>query len=607
VSLLHPRSLGKAAPDDLSPASPLVLVVDDDEVFRLVARSYLEDAGFRVEEAVNGASAVERFAAHEPDIVLLDIVMPDMDGFTTCSALRALPGGLRTPIVMMTSVDDRESIERAYEVGATDFIVKPINSFILKHRLQHILRASRYLVHFDGVTGLPKRDLFLERLEMAISSARRNDRYVAVLFLDLDDFRRFNDTLGHQLGDEILRRVADRLGELRVDDFCARQDGASDSPHPVARFGGDEFMVLLPDIRDEGDVANVALRVNESLSRPFQVGCEEVCVTASIGISAFPLDGSDPQLLLERAELAMNHAKRSGRGGFQFYGAPLNARSQARLSVEKEIRRALEREELEVHYQPRIDIQQEAVAGLEALVRIRGVEGEWLSPAGFIPVAEDTGLIEPLGARVFRDACERFLELWPRHERLGLSVNLSARQFREPGLAEKMAITLQEMEISPERIELELTEGVLLEDADSSIATLTELKDLGFRLAVDDFGTGYSSLSYLRRFPLDVIKIDRSFVQDLPNESRDAAIVEAIIELGHKLSLEIVAEGVEKRHQLHWLRSRGCDQVQGFLYSPPIPSASVGEWIDGWEAASERAIVEAVRGAFPARAVAERC
>lgn len=581
---------------------PLVLVIDDDDVFRTVTRAYLEHAGFRVEEAKGGGDAVANFDRIAPDIVLLDILMPDRDGFETCGALRQLPKGRHTPIVMMTGVDDHRSIERAYEVGATDFINKPLNSFILTHRLQHILRANRYLVHFDDLTGLPKRGLFLERLEMAIASGRRHSHYVAILYIALDSFKRFNDTMGHRIGDQILCQVADRLGDLRASD-CSAINEVEDLPSasdpgesPVARFGGDEFMVLLPDIRHEKDIAVVARKVNELLARPFTLGGKEIHVTASIGISAYPLDGTEPELLLERAAVAMDHAKQAGRDRYQFYGESLNKRSQARLEIERQLRTALEENQLAVHYQPKVNIQQESVCGVEALVRMPNICGRPISPKDFIPIAEDSGLIVPLGDWVFRNACEQFaktreLDIAP----INVAVNLSACQFRGKNLPASMLEVLHPLGLSPENIELELTEGILLEDTDNSIATLTKLKDLGFRIAVDDFGTGYSSLSYLKRFPLDTIKLDQSFIRDLPSDKSDAAIVEAVIDLGHKLSFEIVAEGVEHRRQLEFLRERGCDVIQGYLFSPPLSFEALSDWLLNWESESELAVIRAVR------------
>lgn len=600
--MLRPGRNANASVIDLDPSPPLALIVDDDQVFRTVVRAYLEHAGFRVEEAEDGPRAVEKFESVGPDIVLLDIIMPGMDGFETCSALRELPSGPRTPIVMMTGVDDHESIERAYEVGATDFINKPLNSFILTHRIQHIVRANRYLIHFDGLTGLPKRDLFLERLEMAIASGRRYEHYVAVLFLALDNFKRFNDTLGHRAGDQILRQVAERLGELRASDYFARNDEDGVVPavlpedQPVARFAGDEFMVLLPDIRQEKDIALVARRVNESLSRPFDIGGKEIHVTASIGVSAYPLDGSDPQLLLERAAVAMNHAKQAGRGQYQFYGERLNARTQERLSIESQLRKSLDQGELFLHFQPKVDIQRTEIAGVEALARLPVVDGKQISPADFIPVAEETGLIVSLGDWVFRKACEEYAKMGGHDlPAFDLSINLSASQFCRKHLSEELARILEETGVEPTRVELELTESILLEDTESSIATLTDLKDLGFRIAMDDFGTGYSALSYLKRFPIDVLKIDQSFVRGLPRDMGDCAIVEGIIELSHKLSLEVVAEGVEHRRQLNFLRDRGCDVIQGFFFSRPIPGENVADWVSDWEVESERALIQAVR------------
>ncbi|MEE8166241.1 MAG: EAL domain-containing protein [Myxococcota bacterium] len=583
---------------DLNADPKLVLIVDDDDMFRLVARASLEGAGFRVEEAENGRVGIAMLEETRPDIVLLDIRMPEMDGYDTCAALRSLPEGWQTPIVMLTAVEDRESIERAYEVGATDFINKPVNYAILNYRLQHILRANRFLVDFDRLTGLPNRALVLDYLERAVALGRRCQHPVAILFLDLDHFRRFNETLGHRVGDDILRQVADRLGSLRSTDYVARN---CDADHTfvtlefqtIARLGGDEFVVVLPKIRNVEDCAVVARRIRKILARPFEVADGELYVTASIGISAYPLDGEEPQALLTHAEVAMNHAKEKGRDRYQFYQESLNTKTQRSFSIENQLRRVLERDELEVYYQPKVDIQHNRLAGMEALARWPE-SLEAVSPGEFIPIAEQTGLIVPLGDWVFRTACAQTAEML----RMGLptpgvSINLSAAQFGQEGIASHMARIVDEMHFDPALVELELTEGVLLEDTDTSIATLNELREIGFTIALDDFGTGYSSLSYLKRFPLNTLKLDQLFVRDLAKDS-DAAIAKAIIVLGHTLSLKVIAEGVEEPKQLDLLQALGCDEVQGYLFSRPLPFEAFVEWTSEWETTSASPLMQGV-------------
>lgn len=701
---------------------PVILVVDDDAVVRFVAREALEEAGFAVVEATDGASALDLFADVRPAVVMLDIVMPGLDGFAVCTAIRNSPAGEHTPIVMMTGLDDSDSINHAFEAGATTFITKPLNLVILTHRLRYILRTKqtedelrdsqarlakaqrmarlghwqwdlasnlihcseglaemiglgcgeqevshdrflalidtadrdrvadaltssaatreghsleytvtradgaklviaqegdailgpagvvekiagiaqditerraaedriRSLAYFDSVTGLPNRAFLVEILTQGIATALRHDRELAVLVLDIDHFKRINDTLGHAVGDTVLQEVARRLIQcIRGSDRAFRSDESRNFAsaeagrmNTVSRLGGDEFVVVLGEVRRAEDSAGVARRIAEVLAAPFTAGGSEIRITASVGISAFPVDGSDSESLLKNADAAMFHAKEQGRDRSQFYTAALNERAVRRFSLETNLRRALERSEFLIYYQPKVDIASGEPSGMEALIRWRRDDGQLIPPMDFIPIAEETGLIVPIGDWVLRTACAQ-TSVWTAQGLgpLKLSVNLAAVQFRQPGLVARIAEITEQTGLAPELLELELTESMLVEDTAASVATLSELNALGLSVSIDDFGTGYSSLSYLKRFPLDALKIDRSFVRDLATDTDDAAIVKATIALAHSLRLRVIAEGVETEAQLSFLRSLGCDEAQGYLYSPPVPAEAFRTWL----------------------------
>jgi len=711
---------------------PLVLVVDDDRVSRLVMRSILEGAGFRVAEATSGVEALEFVASRPPDVILLDVLMPDMDGYAACEALRRIPSGKHIPVVMVTMLDDVASINRAYESGATDFVTKPIKHTILPHRIRYMIRAREtadelrtsrerlsnaqriaklgnwhwnaaiqqgawseevynilgfppqdrdltlerlielvhvddranfrkvidevgdesacfkfehrvvrrdgaeriiqqsgeveiehgsrvivgtlqdvterrlaeqrihYLAQYDALTGLPNRAYLANHVRRAVEHAKRHDQGLAVIALGIDDFKRVNETLGHGAGDKLLAHVASRLvGSVR-------RRNADAAPEPVttdmrgdsvARVGSDEFVVVLTEIADPSDAAYVVHRISEALSKPFVIGKNELQLTASAGVSAFPQDTEDPETLLKYADLAMHQAKNAGRGTCQFHTETTNARAMRRFWLEANLRKALERSEFAVHFQPKLDIQNGGVVGVEALARWIHPEEGMITPGEFIPVAEETGLILPIGEWVLKTACEQ-VQAWHNEgfADLALSVNLSMAQFRDTTLAVRIGRALKETSLDPRFLELELTESVLA-DTNVSFERLQELKRLGLSLSIDDFGTGYSSLSYLKRFPLTALKIDRSFIGDLSADSDDAAIVAATIALAHSLRLRVVAEGVEKLDQLEYLQELGCDEVQGYLFSKPLPAAAFADWMREGSWRDKLGRMPAIRGA----------
>jgi diguanylate cyclase (GGDEF)-like protein len=583
---------------------PLVLVADDNETGRTLSREFLERFDFEVAEAANGAEAVAAFTLLKPDFILLDVMMPEMDGFEACAALRRLPGGDTVPIVILTGLDDIESISKAYEAGATDFASKPVNWLVLSHRLRYMLRAKRtlddlrrseeqirLLAYYDGLTRLPNRMLCLERLNYALEGARRQSRSLAVLFLDLDRFKRINDTLGHTLGDRLLQGVSERLRKvLRSGDTVARGD-PRDPNETVARLGGDEFIMLLADIARGEDAGKVARRILDALKEPFRLDQHEVFISGSVGISVFPTDGADVESLLKNADAAMYHAKDVGGNGYQFYNTSMNAASMKRLSLENSLRKGLERDEFLLHFQPQINAATGAIVGAEALVRWRHPDLGMISPADFIPLAEETDLIVPLGEWVLRSACAQ-LRAWRQagHPTLMMSVNVSARQFRRQQIVQAVDQAARGVGLEPRDLDLEITESVLMRNAEDAVSTVSQLKEMGVRISLDDFGTGYSSLSYLTRFPIDTLKIDQSFVRDIGTDPRDAAIITAIIAMARGLGLEVVAEGVETQEQRAFLMQRGCLLMQGYLFSRPVPADRFLALLEGEPASHGRAL-----------------
>lgn len=800
----------------------LVLVVDDDEAARLMTTITLEQSGFQVMEAVDCASARARFAERKPDIVLLDVLLPDGDGFSLCRELLQDPRGHDLPIAMVTGLGDIESIHHAYESGATDFITKPVSWGSLPYRLQFILRAKKafrdvsvsegktrallagipdmilridrdghvidmqvgaythemdhwvsydedsgeghlpapvyrilapqirrvfagkgeqlvefdwsplagkmrtwearvmlreqqevvmvirditqrkhqeaelrlwakvfegsneaimilddqfrivlvnktyekmmgfsaedvlgvdaaqigasqhprgffrnliailnergawlgelsnrrkngetfpswfsisrvlgsdgqienyiaiftdiserkksrerldFLAHHDSLTELPNRTLLNDRLEMAINTAKRRQEKVGLLFIDLDRFKNINDSLGHAAGDQILRQTALRLKKvIRNDDT-------------VARLGGDEFVVLLPRVHDERDLAEVAIKVREELLKPYLVEEMPLHLSPSIGIAIYPEDGSSPSELIKNADAAMYLAKEKGRNNYQFYTPLLNSRTLDRLKLEYDLRQALELGQLELHYQPQMDATNQQLYGAEALIRWRHPERGLVQPNDFIPLAEEIGLIIPIGNWVIAEAA-RQVTRWQAEGAISLvvSVNISALQFHQPGFMAEVQTIMDDAGAAPQSLELELTESMLMSDMDASIEVLQKFRDLGYRIAIDDFGTGFSCLNYLRRLPVNILKIDQSFVRDMQSDEASLAIVSYIIRLAQSLGMDTIAEGVETSHEMTLLVNEGCRLMQGYHFSKPLPPGQFDAWLADWSA-----------------------
>jgi predicted signal transduction protein with EAL and GGDEF domain/AmiR/NasT family two-component response regulator len=688
------------------------LVADDDPVMRLLMLEMLESVGLEGIEAADGEQAVFLAHARTPDLILLDVEMPKMDGFAACRAIRDLPNGAMVPIVMVTGGDDLEAVTNAYEAGATDFVSKPINWPILGHRVLYVLRASdaivrlriadaqnravlaaipdtffrmsrdgfyldyepgrdgrgvrdagadeqivgrhvtdvlprdiaerlleqvgmalhvqqvrsveyelirfgeaqhvearlvatgpnevlglvrdiserkraeeqiRRLAYCDSLTGIPNRQAFLETLERELQRSKIGNKKFAVLFMDLDAFKRINDTLGHNVGDQLLKQVSDRLREtIRPNDLLSRGDllPRADTPNSagtnLARLGGDEFTILIPDLERVEHALNVAHRVKDAMRRPFVIEGTEIFVTASIGISLFPEDGDDCTSLLKFADTAMYHAKNCGKNNAKLYSSSLTMQIMSHVKLEVGLRRALQNHELYLLYQPQLDVRSNEIVGVEALVRWRHAERGVVSPNEFIPLAEETGLIVPIGEWVLRTACSQARQ-WQKFSRrpVRIAVNLSAKQFKDDNLSQIVLSALHDTGLDPRLLELELTESTLMDDAMATLATLEQLRGIGVFLSIDDFGTGYSSMNYLKRFDVRALKIDRSFISGLPQDSENAAITRAIIAMAHGLKMIVVAEGVETGEQLVLLEEYGCDLVQGFYLGRPAPAEAV--------------------------------
>jgi predicted signal transduction protein with EAL and GGDEF domain len=443
--------------------------------------------------------------------------------------------------------------------------------------------GAQRLALFDALTELPNRRFFKHHVHRAVERARRGHGAVAVMFIDLDEFKRINDTLGHGVGDALLREASERLVQcVRGGDVVGRgQPQAGDAGNLVARLGGDEFTVLLTDVRAPTDAARVARRVIAAIGEPILANGHELFVTASVGMAVFPADGDDVDELLAHADAAMYEAKRLGKNTFQFYTAELHALAHEKMLLERELRHAIERQQFELYYQPKVDARTGALAGLEALLRWRHPEWGMVPPARFIPLAEELGIIVPIGDWVLQAAC-RQLSAWRKAglPPVDMAINMAPPSFRKPHLPAQVAAECERWGIEPSSLVIEVTEGLLMHDNGATLAILQQLRDLGVRLAVDDFGTGYSSLNYLQRLPISQIKIDQSFVRDVLDNPGHAAITHAIISLAHALGLETVAEGVETSAQARMLMRLGCDVMQGFFYSRPLPCDEIEKLLD---------------------------
>ena len=513
-----------------------------------------------------------------PDLVLLDVRMPHRGGFEVCRHLRGQASGQRTPVVMLTGSNDGDAVvARAFHVGATDFQTKPLDWRVIRERVKYMLRAKRaadeltHLAHYDALTGLPNRETFRAQLERELGEAETHGHLSAVIFLDLDGFKEINDTFGHGFGDQVLKLTAQRLsGVLRITDSLARPD-PDDTALVASRFGGDEFTISVANIPSIETATAVATRIRGAFVRPFPVDGHDVHVTASTGVSVYPFDGSDADTLLKHADAAMYAAKASGRNRQARYVPSMSARTSERLTLASELRQALDRDEFCLHFQPKLDISTQQVVGAEALIRWQHPTRGLLAPADFMAFAEEIGLGVEIGDWVLR-ACLTHLQSrwddakgWP-----AVALNVSNAQFHDPGFADHITKRLAEYGLPARCLEIEFTEDVCMHHAAEASGVLDALKVAGISTAMDDFGTGQSALGTLQNLPLNTLKIDRSFVRDLASNAKNQAITASIIDIGHHLGMTVVAEGVETEAQFAQLAELGCDQAQGFLFSPGV-------------------------------------
>ncbi|MCM2359631.1 MAG: EAL domain-containing protein [Geobacteraceae bacterium] len=541
-----------------------ILIIDDDPNLRKTLADILRVKGYETLAAGDGGEGFALLRQHAVSLVLIDLGLPDIPGLDVLDRVKAdYPA---TEAIILTGNATLDSAIEATNRGAFSYLVKP---YAIEQLMLHIRRAIEkqqaqeqleYQANHDGLTGLPNRNLLADRVRQALLYARRNQRQVAVLFVDLDHFKFINDTLGHDKGDRLLKIVAARLTD------CVRSDDT------VARQGGDDFVIVIADLAAAEDAGQVARKIQDAVSRPLTIDEHELEISCSVGISIYPKDGEDAQSLLKNADVAMYRAKDQGRNNFQFFTNELNDRAVARMTMEKHLRRALERGEFLLHYQPQVDLNSGRISGMESLIRWQSPELGFIPPASFIPLAEETGLIVPIGEWVLRASCAQNRK-WQDagFPPLVMAVNLSPRQFRQEGLAGTVARILEETGLAAHYLELEIIESLVMHDVECATVILKKLKELGVQLTMDDFGTGYSSLSYLKRFPFDKMKIDQSFVRDITSDPGSAAISRAIIAMAHSMNLRVIAEGIETKGQLGYLRSHGCDDMQGYYFSRPVP------------------------------------
>ncbi|MGX9462065.1 EAL domain-containing protein [Shewanella sp. A14] len=695
---------------ELNALQDVVLIVDDDPAIRLLMRRTLSQSVGHIIEASSGEEAIEQFSKHIPDLILLDVSMGIMNGFECCSVIRSLPGGDNVAIIMITALDQPHDIKKAFDVGATDFMTKPVQWPLLSHRIHYVLKANKtikeltksknklakaqniahlgswewdftsdsldcsdevyhmvglkpqavkinlpylleivhpddreflkttvknalktkkpydieyrilhsngevitlhdrtdityhfgeprlsgtvhdisnrkkseqkiaYYAFYDTLTDLPNRRKFLMQLDSAIALAKRQSSKLSLLFIDLDHFKRINDTLGHKAGDQLLCEAAQRIKDsVRISDQLSVGRRLEYENEHIARLGGDEFTLLLCQLEELENVAIIAQRILDSLSKPYFIQGQKTFISASIGISFYPDDGATGDILLQHADTAMYQVKNSGKNSFQLFSHEMHKALMDRLKLEAELREAVTLgDQLVLYYQPQVNSVDGEIVGYEALLRWNHPTRGLLSPIDFLAIAESSGLIIPIGEWALLEACNKAKQIHaklPHFQRM--AVNLSALQFNHANIVEHVKSALVETDLPPSLLELEITESAIICNVDDAIALLFKLKELGVKLAIDDFGTGYSSLNYLKSFPIDTLKIDKSFVDGIVSNQKDAAIARTIVQLALNLELCTIAEGVEFIEQHELLKAMGCTNLQGYLYSKPLPSEMI--------------------------------
>jgi len=555
--------------------SRIAIIADDEELGRLLLAESVAAVGLESLSFADGPEALAAARAHDVAIVLLDVDMPGLDGNEVCRRLRAEARFSSVPIVIVTGHQDSDAIRSAFEAGATDFISKPVNWALLPRRLEYILRNAaaaehiERLAYHDTLTGLPNRQRCMELMGAMFETATRANESVAVIYLDLNSFKRVNDTFGHSVGDEVLRTVAGRLTST-VANFSAQETRIE-----VARFGGDEFVILVRHALAHDVGMQIATACSAAFEQPIVYDSLEFYSAPSIGIAVYPADGADVATVLKHADTAMYQAKSGAAGFIASYAPAMSSRLRDWLELEARLRHAVHDDRLTLLYQPKFNLLDGRIVGVEALLRWRDEEYGDIAPTRFIEIAEDSGLILDLSAWVVRSACRQLRKWLDRGIRIPIAINCSGKELLHGNPARVVEMEAAAADVPTSLIEIEITESLLVKASTTVKNVLQRLRQLGCRIALDDFGTGYSSLAYITRFPPDRIKIDKAFVRDVDQSASDAAIANAILSLAKSLNLIVTAEGVERPGQLEWFRARGCQEVQGFLLSGPLTPAEL--------------------------------
>jgi diguanylate cyclase len=554
-----------------------ILIAEDEPSLRENLQWMLELEGYQVTAACDGAEALVRAQKERPDLVLTDVMMPEMDGYGLIQALREDPRLATVPIIMLTAKADRVDVRSAMNLGADDYLTKPCRreelleaiqarlarSNSLEQTAQRLQHETRQAMQIDSLTALPGRDLFEQRIDAALQQQPN----VALVCLGLDGFSKINESLGTGIGDLVLREVGKRLNLYSVE---WELPSVYDS---VSRIGGDEFALCMAGLAGEDALALRATELLRRLAAPYQVGGHTLFLTASAGASLYPSQADSAHALMLNAESALHHAKPSGPGSYLIFDAAMNRQVARSLHIHNELHRALAQGDLQVYYQPQVQIATGKVVGFEALLRWQHETLGWISPGEFIPVAEQSGIIVQIGQWVMHTAALQAAEwLALGHEDFRMAVNLSVRQFAGKDLPQLVQEVLRDTGLPPHMLELEVTESMALQSVASTLGTLHACKALGVKLAMDDFGTGYSSLAYLKHYPLDSLKIDQAFVRNITQDAGDAAITRAIVAMAHSFGMTVIAEGVETVAQLEFLKALGCEDFQGYLFSKPVPA-----------------------------------
>ncbi|ASJ75283.1 putative bifunctional diguanylate cyclase/phosphodiesterase [Granulosicoccus antarcticus] len=566
-----------------------IMMVDDESITMRVLQSFLESAGYHEFILVdNSVTAMDVLRRRRPDILLLDVLMPEVSGFDILQALRQEDEFSHLPVIILTSSSDAATKLKALDLGATDFLSKPVDPSELALRVRNTLAAKAYqdqLAFYDPLTSLPNHHLFQDRLGWSISRAARDKGKLALLHIAFNDFKRVTDAFGPKVGDEVLKQLALRITEnISAADVMRRKLEKCNDKIEVFRFGSADFNLLLPSIGAVAETGVIAKRIFETMRLPLDADGTQVYLVPSIGVAAYPDDADDSGSLLKVALGASSQSIAQGGGQLQFYSTEINERTLSRMRMEADLRRAIAEDEFKLLLQPKINLESGKIVGAEALIRWHDPVRGLISPVEFIPVAEDTGLILPIGEWVLREACNTMMTWRKQGIDLKMSVNISARQFFQADLVALVRSVLDEHKFEPSRLVLEMTESILVDDVQTALVILAQLRSLGVQISIDDFGTGYSSLSYLKMFRADEVKIDRAFIRDVTTSREDQALVYAITYLGHEMGFTVCAEGVEDSEQRDYLHKIKCDEYQGFFFSKPVSHIEFSAIYHGQEA-----------------------